>query len=66
MDDTARQLGSLDARMGAVESDVREIKADVKALLAAHAAAAAVTGFLRYVVPFGALGVSILALLSRS
>lgn len=70
MDETARQIGQLDARMSGVESDVKEIKTDVKSLVAAQIAGQAVrnaaSGSIRnYLVPFVALGVSVIALLMR-
>lgn len=70
MDETARQIGALDARMSGVESDVKEIKTDVKTLVAAQIAGQAVrnaasVGVRQYIVPFVALGVSVIALLVR-
>lgn len=63
MDETARELGSLNARMGVVEVAVTEIRSDVKTLLLSQAGHSAVLTVLRSLVPFVALGVSFVALL---
>lgn len=61
--DGTRELGALDARLGGLESDVTEIKSDVKLLLARDAARAAIlTAWRGYVIPGAAVVLSVLAL----
>ena len=59
------RLAVVETTLVTVQSDVAEIKGDVKMLLAQSAGANAIKGLAKSAVPFVALGVSIAAVLVR-
>lgn len=65
MDETARVLGALEARVGNLEVGMTNVQADLKVLIADRVASNAVRVWAGRLLPFVALGVSIAALFAR-
>lgn len=65
MDEVARAVGALEARMGNVETAVGRIDKHVEVLMADRVAQNAMRIWAARLIPFAALGVSIAALLIR-